>query len=524
MLAIFGFACAAMFSCTKENGGKTGGEVKPGETGYFSIELLTNQRDAVNRGFEGEVTGTGLENFVDGTLYVLLYKTDGTLAYRIPIELSNNSSGNIQNFTGNGLSTSTPGSNKVAITKGYPVTAQAYNMIVIANPTAAVTAATDVTNSPLTLAQFKDKSDDAIMGTFPFNTTTIPTATRFLMSNNRTEVAVAVTDLKSSAEQAEASPVVVNIDRMFAKIEFGKSVDGTDDGFETNMTNNTKILSWTNLSWNVDVINKLSFWMRKKSVNHLGNAETATESRQNMYALDPNMDIILTSNTPTYTNNFSAVTLNNAYVTATTGETVKEAKDIDDSPIGVYVPENTFVAAAQAEGTWESQATNVIVKIQIVPNHSGLTAGNYTIGYYTYEGFVFLHSEALGWVRDGTQMPSEAVNAGLTVDKLKTLEWFWNPAGGGSAVTTPPTEYGEEEIDSKALIYHHQCWNVYRIPIKHFDVGNPSQQGDYGVVRNNWYRVVLNSINGPGGGSSEQYISASVTILDWVQREQIEDL
>ena len=82
----------------------------------------------------------------------------------------------------------------------------------------------------------------------------------------------------------------------------------------------------------------------------------------------------------------------------------------------------------------------------------------------------------------------------------------------------------------------------YAVPIKHFTIDKPSGTiddtnylGAYGVVRNNWYQITINSVSGPGapgvtdpgeGGveDEEGYIKCSINILSWAKRTQDVDL
>ena len=94
----------------------------------------------------------------------------------------------------------------------------------------------------------------------------------------------------------------------------------------------------------------------------------------------------------------------------------------------------------------------------------------------------------------------------------------------------------------------------YIARIKHFgDVQTPWNEGDetygdndatqnkkylgrYGVLRNNWYELTVNSVSGPGtpdvptikpdvpDDESYKYISVSVKILSWAKRTQKVDL
>ena len=71
---------------------------------------------------------------------------------------------------------------------------------------------------------------------------------------------------------------------------------------------------------------------------------------------------------------------------------------------------------------------------------------------------------------------------------------------------------------------------------KNYDGDNLNWLGRYGVLRNNWYDLTVNSISGPGypdvpevkpntpDDEDTKYISVSVKILDWAKRSQKVDL
>ena len=71
---------------------------------------------------------------------------------------------------------------------------------------------------------------------------------------------------------------------------------------------------------------------------------------------------------------------------------------------------------------------------------------------------------------------------------------------------------------------------------KTYDGNNKNWLGRYGVLRNNWYDLTVNSISGPGypdvpevkptdpDDEDTKYISVSVRILDWAKRSQKVDL
>ena len=91
--------------------------------------------------------------------------------------------------------------------------------------------------------------------------------------------------------------------------------------------------------------------------------------------------------------------------------------------------------------------------------------------------------------------------------------------------------------------------SYYIARIKHFNdltqwnAGDPTYGSDndkylgrYGVLRNNWYELTVNSVSGPGypdvpeikpgdpDDEDTKYINVAVKILDWAKRSQTVDL
>lgn len=102
------------------------------------------------------------------------------------------------------------------------------------------------------------------------------------------------------------------------------------------------------------------------------------------------------------------------------------------------------------------------------------------------------------------------------------------------------TNYDNMLADLGTIRYYKDggCY-YYAVPIKHFnDITKPEGEitdanflGAYGVVRNNWYQITINSVSGPGapgvtdpgeGGveDEEGYIECSINILSWAKRTQ----
>lgn len=82
----------------------------------------------------------------------------------------------------------------------------------------------------------------------------------------------------------------------------------------------------------------------------------------------------------------------------------------------------------------------------------------------------------------------------------------------------------------------------YSVPIQHFEIEQPKGQavtdanflGGYGVVRNNWYQIQINSVSGPGEPGvdpgeepivkDEGYLNCTINVLSWAKRSQSVEL
>ena len=110
------------------------------------------------------------------------------------------------------------------------------------------------------------------------------------------------------------------------------------------------------------------------------------------------------------------------------------------------------------------------------------------------------------------------------------------------------TQLGLKETDKVGISTYAGGESYYIARIKHFGddltqwksgaygENNLEYLGRYGVLRNNWYELKVNSVSGPGYPSvpevkpntpddeDDNYISVSVKILDWAKRSQNVDL
>lgn len=229
-----------------------------------------------------------------------------------------------------------------------------------------------------------------------------------------------------------------------------------------------------------------------------------------------------------------------------------------DNPL--YCLENTFDINNMKQG----QTTRVVFKAKYTPKDIPADETFYKIGNNT----TILKDAELVTTVDNA---ATSVLPGCTVDytRLKTagshvITLADVKYGTPSAVLEAETNYGTKkgkdivkEINAKLGLNDGVGINTYLngvtyyiARIKHFgddltpwNAGDARYGGDnekwlgrYGVLRNNWYDLTVNSISGPGypdvpevkptdpDDEDTKYISVSVKILDWAKRSQKVDL
>ena len=149
--------------------------------------------------------------------------------------------------------------------------------------------------------------------------------------------------------------------------------------------------------------------------------------------------------------------------------------------------------------------------------------------YYSYDEantkYNYITPDDLTVVKVGNMVKFALSTKGL--DK----NWFVN--GAGSYVPKTITEINESLAKIEKAVYYDASETLYSVDIKHLGNGaaDAHKAGDYGVVRNHIYNVVLKSFGGfgspvyvPGTGenfeypedpSTGEYVSAEVRILSW---------
>lgn len=255
------------------------------------------------------------------------------------------------------------------------------------------------------------------------------------------------------------------------------------------------------------------------------------------WGIDPNYNTI--SNDKEYTDEFNYKPKN--YDFSGAGEATAPK----------YCLENTFSLGHM----YQNQTTRVIMKATYVPN--GLTAGD---TFYMFDG-------KSGYFTEGTlttQISTAITNAGYTATNFSLPLTDMKKAGkhlltaNDITKTSGSVEVNDEFLgnvnaalglsDNKKISTYYEGVSYYIARIKHFgDALTPWNSGDptygtgaeakkkylgrYGMVRNNWYELQVNSISNPGSPDvpevnpdspddegDKYYINCSVRILSWAKR------
>lgn len=313
--------------------------------------------------------------------------------------------------------------------------------------------------------------------------------------------------------------VTVNVERAVSKVTFGN----TADKLSFNIEEGGNIIATAKLE-GVSLINL------NKKMYLVKDGQTATNkpvTGEWPYPKDPNYD-----NT----------SMDKAYITA--NFTQNEASSFSaPSDAKFYCPENTMSALAQLNG----QTTGVVYKVNYKPEgkyYTELAAENGTDSYsQMFEKVLALGDD----VRDA------AITKTIFTDADKIDGTFYsyngyvfksmagarlykaiataNPGADAAAVNTAFTNGNEDGIQTYTK---GDCY--YTAWIKHNPGGTTMQQDKYGVVRNFWYELTVNSIKKLGyskptykdpkdpDDKAEASIQVQVNIKKWRWVKQNVDL
>ena len=376
-------------------------------------------------------------------------------------------------------------------------------------------------------------------------------------------------DVYPTATAAEAKPAAhIYIERGVAKVTFVRPK--TDASFTTDAFSNGKgvaTVTYTMDGWNLDITNKSSFLVRHVNPDwnayktditgvtvtnpfrFVGHTEVHDGLYRTYWAEDPNYN-----STP-----------------AGAFNTVTSVDDIN-KPFDKYKPlyclENTF----NVDNQNQDATTRAIVRVKVKIN--GTEGDFYTVNggkttLYSKDNLDNLVKNAIitnadvvtangGTAPNATDITLSYSDLGDNVQKVDGITLRLADGTFLSAKTNYNSILTAVNDAVKNITKYVNGYVYYPVRIKHFGdeltpwaqaydanittgkiypATNKEQRylGRYGVVRNNWYELEVNSIKGIGyavippannvpDDVLDQYISVKINILSWAKRSQSEDL
>ncbi len=376
-------------------------------------------------------------------------------------------------------------------------------------------------------------------------------------------------DVYPTATAAEAKPAAhIYIERGVAKVTFVRPK--TDASFTTDAFSNGKgvaTVTYTMDGWNLDITNKSSFLVRHVNPDwnayktditgvtvtnpfrFVGHTEVHDGLYRTYWAEDPNYN-----STPA-----------GAFNTVTSVDDINKPFD-EYKPL--YCLENTF----NVDNQNQDATTRAIVRVKVKINE---TEGDfYTVNggkttLYSKDNLDNLVKNAIitnadvvtangGTAPNATDITLSYSDLGDNVQKVDGITLRLADGTFLSAKTNYNSILTAVNDAVKNITKYVDGYVYYPVRIKHFgDELTPWAQaydanittgkiypatkkeerylGRYGVVRNNWYELEVNSIKGIGyavippannvpDDVLDQYISVKINILSWAKRTQSEDL
>lgn len=343
---------------------------------------------------------------------------------------------------------------------------------------------------------------------------------------------VAVVTAKDEAT-AEGQTNTISVDRLASKVEFKVTEKSAGTGEVEALPSGAKFFFQ---GWEMNATSrKMRLYSEHDSNYKQLNANGAFVS----YRKDANytMDTYgaTSSDWAGYKTQFVYLSNVNTDGTGATSAVAKPAAAI------TYCPENTMTADAQVVGA----TTKVVVKGNYVP-----------VGYNANDSY-FLYSGKYYKLADIQAAYKTAYDAGNTGAIVADMNDFMKAAGLALEADTAAeiavkvaaltagnfdASTGIRARDKNAVSYFHEGISYYEVLIGHDSRATGTMElGKYGVVRNNWYTLTLNSVSKPGtpwlpGGPDDPttppnipddnlaMLQVTIEVNPWVAWSQLVDL
>lgn len=239
-------------------------------------------------------------------------------------------------------------------------------------------------------------------------------------------------------------------------------------------------------------------------------------------------------------------------------KTVGNKNTTDNNLASEYCLENTSVSAAMKDNQLTSVLLQGTFKLKDDQENDDLLMINNTSAIYTENQFLAWATDVLNG-EDNTKLPngaslalSSSFTSGKTIttqEDVKSLLTVQN--GTPSSLNDAQSQAILTAAGSNIKYYKGGVTYYYATVIKHFgeeetpldgkaisdasDYEDKNHLGRYGVLRNNWYEITINSVSGPGEpeipeiptdpvDKTNSYINAEINVLSWAKRTQGVDL
>ena len=314
-------------------------------------------------------------------------------------------------------------------------------------------------------------------------------------------------NIRPSLNEALQFPVRVRLERGVAKVIVA---DGT-----TLLSHGATV---SNVRWACDILNRKSYILRKGITDATANGlerEALFTPQSKRYALDPNhngasMERWLQESwrpvPPPLANNFFrfAAGDQDGLFSRTWVTDVDNPNDFNWE----YVPENTVYG----EDQYLDVITRVLVRCDYHPalsQYLGANPGADVNGsYYSYKGLVFsitdmneLASSSGAGIEAKVEAMAELYKKLELLSLTDVLSDVAARSSFGGFIAGGPAS----SVSHSELHFHYGSRNFYAVPIRHFDdkqmpltYDKICNEGRYGVVRNNVYKISITNISGPG--------------------------
>ena len=216
-----------------------------------------------------------------------------------------------------------------------------------------------------------------------------------------------------------------------------------------------------------------------------------------------------------------------------------EWKAYSESTTAGIVPQYCLENTAHAADMKENNTTCVLIKaIYLV---DGIDAEDKSFFMIGDNAVTLSKAEFLSKIKTDLGI---ADDAGITLDINSTAAGGYYKGASKlkeliSGLESSGTTYDDALNGLGEVRYYKDggCY-YYSVPIQHFDIPQPEGSkvndvnflGGYGVVRNNWYQIQINSVSGPGEPGvdpgedpivkDEGYIKCTINVLSWAKRSQ----